>query len=452
MRDVGSSSGARGDSSGAPGDGPAEHAAGLSEPRLFIWSAPDEHGEAVLRQELATRLETSDPETFGDTAEATVRRFGGARTTHHRVRGAVVAADKEQAVGRLRSEQPLARSLDGRPPRPVGLLFPGHGSQHPRMGAGLYRRDPVFTAAMDDFFTAYEAAGGEPLLDEWLAATPSVSIDEGDLGQPLLYAVGHALARMVASWGARPTVLLGHSVGELAAATVADVISAEDGARLMAARSGTYAPVVAGGLLAVAASPDQLAPYAVGPIGVAVVNGPRQTVLGGPEAELAALHRTLRADGYTARRTRIRQPFHTPHAIVSADLFEPAFADVRLAPPALPLYSSSNAARVGAKDATRPRFWARQMSDPVLFGPALDLLLDEHEVLLVEAGPSQALTTLALRHPAVADGRSAAVALLPAKPGPAAADREAALTAAARMWLEGHRLDWRAVNAMAITG
>jgi acyl transferase domain-containing protein len=320
------------------------------------------------------------------------------------------------------------------------------------MGAGLYRRDPAFTAAMDEFFAAYETAGGKPLAEEWLAEEPSVSIDEGELGQPLLYAVGVALARMVESWGPRPAALLGHSVGELAAATVSGVLQPADGARLMAARSHTYAPVPAGGLLAVAAGVEELAPYAVGEVSVAVVNGPRQTVLGAPEDRLADVERRLRADGFLARRTRIPQPFHTPHAVVAAELFEPAFADVRLAPPVVPLYSSATAARVGDEEATRPRFWARQMSDPVLFGPALDTLLADDEVLLVEGGPGQALTTLALRHPAVAAGHSGAVALLPARrDATGSADREEALWAAARLWTEGHSLDWAAVNALAKT-
>ena len=423
---------------------------GTTEPRLFILSAPDETGETVLREELATWLRKTPPEKFGDTADATVRRFGGARTSHHPVRGAVVARDAESAVALLRSGRPAVRARRSSAPRPVALLFPGHGSQRPRMGAGLYRRDPAFTAAMDEFFTGYEAAGGKPLTEEWLAEEPSASIDAGELGQPLLYAVGLALARMVESWGPRPTAVLGHSVAELVPATVSGLLRPADGARLMAARSHTYAPVPAGGLLAVAASVEELAPYAVEGVSVAVVNGPRQTVLGAPESQLAAVERRLRADGYLARRARIPQPFHTPHALVAAELFEPAFAEVRLTPPVVPLYSSATGARVSEEEATRPRFWARQMSDPVLFGPALDTLLADEELLLVEAGPGRALTTLALRHSAVAQGRSDAVALLPARAdATGSADREEALWAAARLWIEGHSLDWSAVNAMA---
>ncbi|MFF4959160.1 acyltransferase domain-containing protein [Streptomyces sp. NPDC001222] len=430
--------------------GGAAESSGAAEPRLFIWSAPDEKGETVLREELAAWLQKTAPEKFGDTADATVRRFGGARTSHHTVRGAVVARDAERAVALLRSARSQARTRRGAGPRPVALLFPGHGSQQPRMGAGLYRRDPAFTAAMDEFFAGYEAAGGKPLTEEWLAEDPSVSIDSGELGQPLLYAVGLALARMLESWGPRPTALLGHSIGELAAATVSGVLGADDGARLMAARSHTYAPVPAGGLLAVAASVEELAPYAVGEVSVAVVNGPRQTVLGAPEGQLAEVERRLRTDGFLARRARIPQPFHTPHALVAAELFEPAFSDVRLTPPVVPLYSSATGARVSEEEATRPRFWARQMSDPVFFGPALDTLLSDDEVLLVEAGPGRALTTLALRHPAVARGDSDAVALLPARgDATGSADREEALWVAARLWTEGHSLDWRAVNAMA---
>ncbi|MFF3109938.1 acyltransferase domain-containing protein [Kitasatospora sp. NPDC057904] len=437
----------------------------LAEPRIIAWAGADERAEETARTELADRLAAAAPDRpdapdgpdgpdgpgrIDGIADEAARRLADIPPAHRAVRGALVASSVREAAELLRTDRALRRDTRRQPPRPVGLLFPGHGSQHPRMGAGLYGHDAAFSAAMDDFFAAVGPTG--PMLREaWLAEDPERRIDEGELGQPLLYAVGHALARMLAGWGLRPAAVLGHSVGELVAATVAGVLRPRDGARLMAARSHTYAPVVPGGLVTVAASARELAPFAVGDVSVAVVNGPRQTALGAPAAALAALEHDLRLAGFVARRTRIRQPFHTPHAVPAAELFEPAFAAVALRPPELPVYSSATAAPVRPHEALRPRFWARQMSDPVLFGPALDRLLADHRLLLVEAGPGQALTALALRHPAVTAGRSAAVGLLPARPGGdgsgnGRADREAALRAAARIWVEGHQLDRTALN------
>ncbi|MFJ2578124.1 acyltransferase domain-containing protein [Kitasatospora aureofaciens] len=430
----------------------------LAEPRILAWAGTDERAEEAARTELADRLELAGPKDLDEIADETALRLVGGPDDRRAVRGALVTSSGRAAADLLRSGQVLRRDTRRQRPRPVALLFPGHGSQHPRMGVGLYGHETAFpalpafaaftafTEAMDDFFAAIGPTG--PMLREaWLAEDPERRIDEGELGQPLLYAVGHALARMLIGWGVRPAAVLGHSVGELVAATVAGVLGPPDGARLMAARSHTYAPVVAGGLLAVAASAQELAPFAVGEVSVAVVNGPRQTALGAPAPALDALERELRLAGFVARRTRIRQPFHTPHAVPAADLFEPAFAAVDLRPPVLPVYSSASAAPVGPDEATRPRFWARQMSEPVLFGPALDRLLGDHHLLLVEAGPSQALTALARRHPAVTAGHSAAVALLPARPDHGRADRETALRAAARIWVEGHQLDWTAIRS-----
>lgn len=417
----------------------------LAEPRIVLWSGADEQAEATARTELADRLASAGPALFEKVAGESVSRLTDGGAGPQPVRGALTAASGREAAELLRSGRVLRQDTRRHPPRPVGLLFPGHGSQHPRMGTGLYGHEPGFTAAMDDFFTAVGPTG-PALREAWLAEDPERRIDEGELGQPLLYALGHALATMVIGWGVRPGAVLGHSVGELVAATVAEVLTPADGARLMAARSDTYAPVVAGGLLAVAASAEELARFAVGEVSVAVVNGPRQTALGAPEAALDLLAGQLLQAGYVARRTRIRQPFHTPHALPAVELFEPAFASVALCPPVLPLYSAATAAPVTPDEAVRPRFWARQMSDPVLFGPALDRLLADHRLLLVEAGPTQALTALALRHPAVTAGQSAAVGLLPARPDHGRADRASTLKVIARLWVEGHDLDWKAIQ------
>lgn len=321
-------------------------------------------------------------------------------------------------------------------------MFGGHGSQHPLMAAQLYGTEPVFTHAMGELFGPL-GADGQRLRADWLAGHP---VDAAERGQPLLLALGYALGRTLQSWGVRPTALLGHSIGEVAAATMAGVLSMSDAAALMATRAVAYRYAMPGGLLAVASSTEELAPFLSGDVCVGVVNGPRQTMLAGPEAELRDVADRLRSAGRTCLPARIPLPFHSPVLQPLAAVSEAALAKVELRPPDIDIYSTITARRLTHREAVDPGFLAAQVWRPVLFAPALDALLADQDVLLVEAGPARALTALARRHPAVEAGRSAVVAMLPGSAGRRGADRAAVLETAATLWLEGHQPQWPAVQ------
>jgi len=116
--------------------------------------------------------------------------------------------------------------------RPVALLFPGQGAQYARMAAGLYGHSDVFTGVMDDAFRLL-GTQGESIRSDWLHSESPETVDDVTRAQPLLYAVDYALGRLVMSWGIEPAAMLGHSVGEMAAATLAGVFDFEAGMGLM---------------------------------------------------------------------------------------------------------------------------------------------------------------------------------------------------------------------------
>ena len=160
------------------------------------------------------------------------------------------------------------------PPRPVALLFAGQGAQQARMAAGIYGSEPVFSATMDEVLGCF-GASGQLLRADWLADDPDISIDEVSRAQPLLFAVDYALGRMVLSWGCRPAALIGHSVGEIAAATLAGAFRLADAVDLLRDRVAQAENAPAGGMLAVAASVAQVSPYLADGVVVGAVNGPR---------------------------------------------------------------------------------------------------------------------------------------------------------------------------------
>ncbi|MEV1318852.1 acyltransferase domain-containing protein [Micromonospora arborensis] len=328
--------------------------------------------------------------------------------------------------------------------RPVVLLFPGQGAQQALMGAGLYRHASVFTDAMDTVFRLL-GQEGKSIRADWLSGDPSDLFDDVTRAQPLLFAVNYALGRTVMSWGIRPAALLGHSVGELAAAALAGVFSLADAARLMTERIKILADTPPGGMLAVAASPGEVERYLSGHVGIGAVNAPRQVLLAGPAGPLAAAERRLRADGFTCRMAKARQAFHSTLLSDAAERSTPGWRQTELRAPDLTIWSAYRGAVLSSDLARDPAFWARQPVDPVLFGPTLESMLDHGDYLLIEAGPGQGLTTLARRQPAVTSGRSAVAAMLPARAGDPSADRAAVLAVAERISTEGHDIDWDAV-------
>lgn len=318
---------------------------------------------------------------------------------------------------------------------PVALLLPGQGAQYRRMGAALHGYDRVFTEVMDEFLELL-GADGERLRELWLTGEPADGVHDGLNAQPLLFGVAYAAAKSLEHRGLRPAVLLGHSIGELCAATLAGMWDLPAAARILAARSSSLGKAPRGGMLAVAAAPDTVEPLipaecARAGVAVGAVNGAAQTVLAGPEAELAATDAVLKAKGMTTRAVRTAQPFHSPAMAEAARVFQEAIAAEQRNSPAIPLVSSLTAEPVTEQQALDPGFWASQMSRPVLFWPALQALDRRGAHTYVEVGPGKGLAAAARRLPTVLEGSSRVVSTLPSERGDTVATWESALAALA---------------------
>lgn len=396
--------------------------------RLLLWSGRDEQDEQRVRGELLPLLSGLHHEAFP--ALPTVVPCGSEPGP---VRGAAVTVAALAAATVHK-----AKAVTAGRPRPVALLFPGQGSQHHAMAVGLYGREPVFTAAFDAALS-HMGDEGPRIRADWLTdGRPLIPVDDVRRAQPLLFAVDYALGRMVIGWGVRPTAVLGHSAGELVAATIAGAVALPDAVAMVMERVREAVKIPSGGMLAVAAEEHRLRPYLRDDVAIAAVNANQQTMLAGSAEPLAEIAQALRADGHTVVTVPATSPFHSPAMAPASEAVEAAYRDIPLRPPTLPLYSGYTGELLRPEEAVSPRFWARQITDTVYFKQALESLLAADDMLLVEAGPRQTLTAFARRHRAVRLGASAAVPLLPGRPGTAEADRQSVLTAAARLWTEGH--------------
>ncbi|WP_320068799.1 SDR family NAD(P)-dependent oxidoreductase [Micromonospora sp. RTGN7] len=436
----------------------------LDRPRVVIWSGRDEAAAAANRAALAGWFAESGEAGY---AEATATLQQG--RTAHPVRGAVLGASAGEAARLLTGGAAAGdRALTGGPvpaeAPEVVFAFPGQGSQHARMAAGLYGTYRVFTETIDECLDEL-ARHGADLTGLWTAGDPGEALNETTNTQPLLFAVEYALARQWMHWGVTPAAVVGHSVGELVAATVAGVLELPDALRLVALRGQAMQRRPRGGMLVVAAGSERLRPLLPDGTGVvaAVANAADQTVLAGPADELALVAAELAAAGVRTRPLRTSHAFHSPAMRPAAGEFETGFAGVTLRPPRTPVYSAATGALLTAEQAVRPEFWAGQLADPVLFGAALDAVdaagTGGGGRIVLEVGPGQVLSGLARRHPAARAGRWRALSSLPrpgepgrsepgrSEPGPSELgdDERHLLGTAAELWVAGCPVDWSTV-------
>ncbi|MEU4340826.1 acyltransferase domain-containing protein [Nocardia sp. NPDC023852] len=311
--------------------------------------------------------------------------------------------------------------------QPITLLLPGQGSQHTGMALDAYRHQPEFAATIDEFLALMSEEGVEP-KQRWLSDDPQADLDDGRVAQPLIFAVEYAFATMLIRAGANVEALLGHSVGELAAATVAGVFDAHSAARIMAARSRALDLVPPGGMFAVAADPAVVsaqlrAEWARAGVVVAAVNGPRRAIVAGPDPEVQTAESMLCERGFVTMSVPARQPWHSPCMAHAATVFERSIAAERLHEPKIPIWSGRTGQRLRADEAKDPGFWAAQIAHPVLFWDALSDLLAHRSSLLIETGPGTGLSVQAMSHPEVREGRSK---IVPITQGPGQREQSSA--------------------------
>lgn len=314
--------------------------------------------------------------------------------------------------------------------------MPGQGAQYPGMGTGLYQAVPAFTAMIDEVFDAMGAAGDE-LRSDWLAGNRALSIDHVRRSQPLLFAIDFALGRLLMSMGLRPSALLGHSIGELAAATLAGILDAKDALRVLRNRVDRLASAPAGGMVAVAASREEIAPYLRPGVEIGAVNAPRQTVIAGLDEALRITSERLREAGFTCVPVRSFTPFHSASLQPAVEEARQLIATVPMRPPEIALVSGYTGQHLTDGEAVDPVYWARQPVDPVLFWPALTTLLAGEPRLLIECGPGQGLTTLARRHRDVRAGRCEVMSLIGSRETGAEGEAAHFAAAAERLRLSG---------------
>ncbi|HEV2150249.1 MAG TPA: type I polyketide synthase, partial [Longimicrobiaceae bacterium] len=449
-------------------EAPPVRASGPSRPwQLLVLSARTPGALDAATGRLAEHLRAHPEQKLADVAHTL--RVGRRRFAHRRV---LVCRGREDAVAALETCD-ARRVLEGaqeRDERPVVFLFPGVGDHYVQMARGLYEAEPVFRREVDRCAEILFAHNGSDVLEALFPGDPAPEQTAGgggtdagadgsidlrgmlaggaagsgdplgrtDTAHPATFVVEYALAQLWMSWGVRPEAMIGHSLGEYVAATVAGVFTLEDALALLAHRARLISGLPAGAMLAVPTDPAELQPRLRGGLALAAHNAPGLCTVSGRIEAVDALEAELRAEGVACRRLNAEHAFHSAEMQPVAGGLAERLRAVRLAPPEVPFVSNVTGTWIRAEEATDPEYWARHLCRTVRFAEGMAELLSDGSRVLLEVGPGRTLGTFALHAGAAESSTLASLRHSYTRKS----DQVHLLETLGRLWIAGVQVDW----------
>ncbi|SIT07153.1 type I polyketide synthase [Insolitispirillum peregrinum] len=365
-------------------------------------------------------------------------------------RCAVQARTPAQAVRALRAgtlKRNLRRVADPARPAAVCFVFPGAGAQQVDMGLGLYRTLPAFADAFDRCAAAFRAEAGVDLL---AVLSDAEALQQPVAGMAALFAVDYALACSLMAAGVVPDSLMGHSLGEYVAATLAGVFTLPDAVRLITLRARLIASTPAGGMMLLPFSGSDASALCGDDIAVAVITGPTACIVSGASDALQALAARLDADGRSYTVLAAERAGHSPLLDPVLDEFRRAVASVPRHAPRVPLVSNVSGTWLTAEQATDPAYWVDQLRQTVRLSDGIGCLAADPDRLFLEVGPGRGLSALIRKHPAITAGR----AIIPLMKADGKSDEDVDVwnEALARIWAAGGAVPLTALAPPSVAG
>jgi len=362
-----------------------------------------------------------------------------------------LCADKEDAINNLtsgNSNKIHTHFCRSDIKKNVVFLFPGQGAQYEEMGKQLYETQPEFRDQMDRCFEILNPIIKEDIKNiiypeiEKENNVNSSLIHQTELTQPLIFSLEYALAKLLMKWGIEPTAMMGHSIGEYVAASLAGVLSLEDALGLVAIRGKLIQQLPKGAMLSVAIPEEKLKPMLKThpKVSLAAVNSTELCAVSGPPEAIAAISEEMEKKRYKIRPLLTSHAFHSTMMEPIMEEFENKIKTLQLNKPERPFISNLSGTWIKAEEAINPEYWKKHLRQTVRFSQGLETILQKDNTILIEVGPGRVLGTLANRHKNKKTNQK--VVNLIRHPQETISDDYFLYNALGQLWLYGVKIDW----------
>ncbi|MBR8834203.1 MAG: SDR family NAD(P)-dependent oxidoreductase [Stigonema ocellatum SAG 48.90 = DSM 106950] len=345
-------------------------------------------------------------ETYGQLAIADVCFSANTGRSHFNHRLAIITSDKQELAAKLAkiiAGEELSGVYSGKLssnsklPK-IAFLFTGQGSQYVNMGRQLYETQPVFRRALDQCEQILQSYLEKSLLEVVYPENPeelnSSVINETAYTQPALFAIEYALFQLWQSWGIKPDVVMGHSVGEYVAAVSAGVFSLEDGLKLIALRGCLMQKLPNGGEMVAVMTSEEKVRSVIEPLGekvsIAAINGPVSIVISGAADAIHTICHRLESDGIKIEHLQVSHAFHSPLMEPMLTEFENVASSITYNKPCIPIISNLTGEQANVDIAT-PQYWINHVLKPVKFACGMETLEKIGYEVFLEIGPKPIL-------------------------------------------------------------
>jgi len=414
---------------------------GPSRPlQLLMWSAKSENSLKYYETELGNFLQSTPDLPLADVAFSLNKtRDSFIHRSFIISKNNIDASQELLATEKYKTKSAILKTA----PSELAFLFPGQGSQFSQMGINLYKNEIIYKEAVD---TCAEFLLNELQLDireilypETVTAETEAKLKNTRYTQPALFVTEYALSQLWLSWGIKPTVFCGHSIGEFVAAHLAGIFSLEDALHLIAVRGRLVSELPSGSMLSVRLSEDKLKEILPKTLSIAAINSNVLCVVAGENEKANEFARTLDEMEIANKLLFTSHAFHSNMMDPILETFETEVKKIHLNKPNLPIVSTVTGTWLKEEEAIDPKYWTDHLRNTVRFADAADTLLKLEDIIFLEVGPGQTLTTL-IKQQGV--GKKTAVFASLTLPKNEENEYNSLLNALGELWLKGIEPDW----------
>jgi acyl transferase domain-containing protein/acyl carrier protein len=406
--------------------------------QLLLLSTKTSTALETATENLANHLQEHPDLNLADVAHTL--QVGRWTLNHRRM---VVCQNQEDAIEALRDPQRALTHYQEPCNRPVVFMFSGQGSQYVNMGRELYESETVFREQVDYCCELLKPQLGLDLRtviypSEEIAQEATQKLQQTAITQPALFVIEYALAKLWMAWGVRPEMMIGHSIGEYVAATLAGVFSLEDALAIVATRGKLMQQCKSGAMLSIGLPEKEVQQLLQQEVSLAASNAPSSCVVSGTKEAIEELQQELQQIGVSCRHLHTSHAFHSQMMEPIIENFVQFVQKFKLNPPKIPFVSNVTGTWITKTEATDPNYWAKHLRLPVRFCEGITELAKTPETLFLEVGPGRTLSTFVKQH----QKEESLVLTSMRHPQQQESDVAFLLNNLGKLWLIGVKVDW----------